>query len=117
MIDETISIPIYDATLRLAICDDYEQFERTVLDTGYTDPLNGAGAITLRHEEATVYHIIINRENISYGNIAHECMHVTDRLLHHVGVVHDWYNDEAACYLLGFIVDCVHKIINDESRD
>jgi hypothetical protein len=117
MTDKTISIPIYDAALRIAVCDTYEQFEELVFETGYSEPLSGAGMIALRHEETTLFHIIINREDISVGNVAHECLHVTNKLMHHLGIEYDWHNDEAMCYLHGFLVDCVHKIIDNESRD
>jgi hypothetical protein len=117
MTDKTISIPIYDAQLHVAICDTYEDFEEKVLETGYSDDLAGAGMITLCHTETTLFHIIMNKDDISYGNVAHECLHVTNKLMHHVGIVYDRFNDEAMCYLHGFIVDCVHKIINDDNTN
>jgi hypothetical protein len=115
MIEQTINIPIYDAVLYVVIATSYDEFEQAVHDTGYVDPLNGAGMITLRHEETPAFHIIMNSDDISPGNIAHECLHVTNKLMHHLNIIYDWFNDEAMCYLHGFLVDCVHKIIEDET--
>lgn len=117
MIERQVNIPIYDAALRVVVCDTYEDFEQAVFDTGYKEPLGGAGMITLRHVETTLFHIIINSEDISYGNVAHECLHVTNKLMNHLNIRYDWDNDEAMCYLHGFLVDAVHKIITDGSQD
>ena len=111
MTDKTITIPIYDARLRVAVCPTYELFEQTVHDTGYSGELGGAGMIALRHEETPLFHIIMNKDDISPGNVAHECLHVTNKMMHHLGISHHWDDDEAMCYLHGWIVDAVFQII------
>ena len=119
MIDKTVSIPIYDAELRIQITDTYEQFEEAVSVTGFGDDLGGAGAIALRYEShPKLFHIIFNREDLSPGNIAHECLHVTNRLMNTVGIEYSYTNDEAMCYIIGFVVDAFHQTMTtDELTD
>ena len=112
MIDKTISIPIYDFLVRVIISDSYEEFEQDVFDAGWEDGCEGAGAIVF-HTEGKHYTLVINREDISPGNIAHEAGHIVNSIYHSINAEWDHSNDEPYCYLLGFVVDCIHKIIDD----
>ena len=112
MIDKTLCIPIYDVKLRVAICDDNDGFEQTVYDTGYTEDLRGAGAIALRHPGTSLFQVIMLRESLSPGSIAHEALHITNRIMELVDIKYDCHNDECMCYLHAFVVDGIHQIIN-----
>ena len=118
MTDKTISIPIYDFFIRVLIADTLEEFEEVVFDAGYEESVKTAGAIVFNNPYHTKSFVVaFNKDDISVGNIAHEALHVTNRVLEDVGVVFRADEDEPHAYLLGFLVDCLHKIIDDEDRN
>lgn len=113
MIDKTLNIPIYDCEVRVQVTHSYEEFEEAVFETGFSDSVDSAGMITLRYDtHPKLFHVIINEDDISPGNIAHEALHVTNKIMSVTGVKYDDDNDEAMCYLLGFITDGITQIIS-----
>jgi hypothetical protein len=117
MTDKTISVPIYDFRVRVIISDTYESFEQDVFDAGYEEDVQDAGMIVFPSPQMTkTYVLCIHQGDISHGNVAHECLHIANRVWESVGGELDYRNDEPLCYLLGFLVDCVHKIISDDRK-
>ena len=115
-IDKTISVPIYDFLIRVVVSDNEEEFEQDVLDAGFEEDVAGAAMIVL-HSGYKVYTLVIDKNGISNGNIAHESLHIVNRIWRDIGSNWFYDDDEPQCYLIGFIVDCIHKIIEDGSED
>lgn len=54
---------------------------------------------------------VILRPNASLDTIAHECVHVASKILHHIGAVADVENDEPYAYLVGWCVSQVERAL------
>ena len=54
-----------------------------------------------------------NKE-LDHGVIAHEMLHVTNRIMEKIGVEADNLNDEAYAYLLKFIIDVFYNTMDDD---
>jgi hypothetical protein len=67
---------------------------------------------TLHENGKSVRITIIVKHNSKPGDIAHECLHAMNMMYAHVGAKHSLANDEPHCYMLGWVVDQVHKQIN-----
>lgn len=112
MKDKALTIPLYDASVRVVVCKTEEEFEQAVFDAHYQEDISGMSAIMLHYPDNPLqYFIGFVRGKTSPGIISHEALHLTNRILKDVGIEYDCENDEAMCYLHGFIVDCLHKII------
>lgn len=55
-----------------------------------------------------------NKEFPTPGIIAHESKHIVNHIFEDVCQRLDLYNDEAECYLLGWVVDRIHEFINQK---
>lgn len=81
----------------------------------YRDDLKNYDAFTvnekdLRPKGKTIYHIIL-QSNIGPGEIAHEALHTASRIWEDIGDNHDRDNgEEAFAYMLGWIVEKIHKV-------
>jgi hypothetical protein len=72
-----------------------------------------AYTLTIIDKKTTIKeYIYIQRPQVSYGAIAHEGKHIVNKIFSDRGIDLDCYNDEAECYLLGFIVDKIVEYIN-----
>lgn len=67
---------------------------------------------TMHTTNRSVLITIIVKHNSLPGDIAHECLHAMNMMYAHVGAKHSLTNDEPECYMLGWIVDQVHRQIN-----
>ena len=65
----------------------------------YAEPINGYNR----------YFIFLHNHRNNPGIIAHECAHVADSIFSHIEAALDPENDEPYCYLLGWLVNKVHK--------
>jgi hypothetical protein len=110
VVDKTITIPIYDFEVRAIVSDNEESFEQDVLDAGYERSTQGAGMIVWESGYKH-YTLVICPTAISNGNIAHEALHLVTRMWEDIGGKWEDNNDEPQAYLIGFIVDCLHKVI------
>ena len=116
MVKKEIVIPIYDFRIILILSDDFGYDVKN--EANYNEDTNGASAVTLTYpDHVNLLSIVFDRENISSGGVAHEALHATNKIMVSLGIKPDLNNDEAQCYLLGFIVDCIYNIIDNESND
>lgn len=53
----------------------------------------------------------------SPGIVAHECKHLVNKVFIHVHHELDRYNDEAECYLLGWLVNRVWEFLEKNFKD
>ncbi len=97
-------IPLYNQKLTIVYCDSIEK-------------INAKLKIDMSEEFSAVFYnksddhlcIVIRPKYAKPGVIAHECKHAVNAAFKYVGIELDRYNDEAECYLLGWMVDLVHK--------
>ena len=110
MIRKTLIIPIYDCHCDVVITED---FDEAVLEAGYQKPVIGSGGITLHYPDAPSNFVVIMHPTwTSPGNIAHEALHLAGKIMQCVDIKYDIDNDEPMAYLIGFIVDGIHQIID-----
>jgi len=114
MLYKRISMPIYQQTLHIAICEDVEKEILEVRKKFYAnvDNFEFSG-----YAEAQDKHhlILLNKKYLRYdqpfavSTIAHEAFHITNFVMKRVGIKPDVNNDEAQAYLLSWIIEEVYK--------
>jgi len=110
MIRKTLTIPIYDCTADVVITDN---FEEAAIEAGYDGVVDGHDAGVFRYpDRPSSYTVIFHEKSISAGNIAHEALHLMHDIMEYVGMGPELNDDESQAYLIGFIVDGIHQIID-----
>lgn len=107
------TIPLYYGKLHVIIADDFNlAASKYKLDTnGYN--VNSWEALTSWKEQVFT---IVARPSIKPETIAHESAHVVNRLFREVCIDLDYDNDEAFCYMLGWVVKQVHISLDKYNR-
>lgn len=98
-------VPIYPGKLVVVLSDDFD----IVMDKY---KLSRDGSFNTCYGLAcniTGGYLVILTEHPSHNTIAHEALHITHMILDHVGVKADYSNDEADCYLLGWVIGEIYK--------
>lgn len=108
----TVGIPLYLGSFTIiqsndfaAICEEY--------DLVNPEAMMGVDAISFKNTgkgEASNYIAVFSDEH-SPKIIAHECLHITNYIFEDRGMRMDVNNDEAQCYLLGWIVEQCHNFL------
>ena len=105
-------IPIYDAMVSVVVT---KEFQEEVLEAGYKEDVPETGAITLHYPDSPMNYIVVfHRETTSHGHIAHEAFHLAGKIMQDIGFQYTREYDEPWAYLIGFIVDGLEKIIQDD---
>lgn len=80
-------------------------------------------AITYGHivEKDGGHHVgtlVVLYEKSAYcpGVIAHEAVHVTNRIFEYTGIKYSWDNDEHFAYLLKWVVDCMWAVVTGKTK-
>jgi hypothetical protein len=83
--------------------------EMTVIDFD-TSRINEFDAVTVSGDPGNIG--IIYKTSASVGLLAHEAVHIKNKIFSHVSLMLDTDNDEAEAYLMGWIVDILwnHKL-------
>ena len=104
MISKTIRIPIYGGRWTIVFVESLKEVEEKykISDT------EGYDALTL--SKGSWWCTAFMNSEITPGIVAHECKHLLNNLFRHVGMRLDVDNDEAECYLLGWMVDTVNDL-------
>lgn len=100
-------IPIYNCTLTVYIVDDI-----TELNTKESPEMVEFGDHAVTFFEKGRLCIGFQRNLITAGTIAHEAKHALNHIFSSKGIRPDVFNDEPECYLLGYLVDWIHNVIN-----
>jgi hypothetical protein len=106
-----ISIPIYNATLKLILVD---TMDCDLIPEQYR---KGYGAITTWGlDKNDLFEVVIyfTKSDLHFGLVTHELLHCVNAILLHVGVKPCFENDEAQAYLLGFISNKTFKYLIDK---
>ena len=80
----------------------------------YDDNLNYDG-MSIPECGTNRYHIILDTTIIELNTVVHECFHVAFEILNTRGIAVNRENDEAMAYLLGYLVEEVMAIINNQN--
>ena len=107
---KTIKIPIYVGKLIITITDDIEKQARI------------AGFFDFKPSLAFVYNIfdkvyvVLDRKAISNAIVAHETVHIVNKVFQYNGVQLDLENDEPQAYLTSYIFEQIEKVIKYDSK-
>ena len=109
---KTVKIPIYFGTLIMLDVQEWDYVNRTF---GY-DITNGYSAIVFSRFAANgqrEYYAAFNAgaEEITADKIAHEAVHLVNRVFKDVGIELDLENDEAQAYFTGWVVKQLTEFI------
>lgn len=105
---KNIKIPIYNLWFTLVIYKNTEEIEKFFAEINYKPEIDitqfDGGILTYNDK---CYFLL--EEGVSPGVIAHEAKHLVNHVFTNIHCELDRYNDEPECYLLGWIVDEIHK--------
>jgi thiaminase len=60
-------------------------------------------------------HVFFNKTKVvNHGVIAHESKHIVNLIFKEINYLIDMDNDEVECYLLGWVVNEINKVINEK---
>lgn len=97
-------VPIYCGELIIVFNDDFnESIKKFKVEVDEIEKANG-WSIELENSVGYNRWMILLKENSKHSIIAHESLHTVNRILDNRGVLADHQNDEAACYLMSYIV-------------
>jgi len=108
-----INIPIYHGYLIIIISKNIKKVLKKYKEKT-PDNSNDWGATTINRKNKkgmTEYICIFRPDHLTPMTIAHEAMHLTNRILNDRGISITYDNDEVECYLLGWIVKQIHKSV------
>lgn len=105
---KTIKIPLYYGDLVLIQTDDLEKVEKEY----NTESLHSSEACVFRNHNKNGWSVYVMAfESKKPFMIAHESLHVVNRIFDDRGIKLDPENDEPQCFLLGWIVGECHKFL------
>jgi hypothetical protein len=108
-VKKSIAIPIYGGRVRVHVTDD---MEKTLDEVGYSSDLF-CDACVLYSTDDSAYDLILKRGSVQHGLIAHECFHLTMRIMRGVNKKYDIENDEPEAYLMQFLVTEVYSALRE----
>jgi len=101
----------YGLSVKICISEDFskEEYLKESLEGDYSD----CNAITFKIEGQPL-EVWFSAKNIKYpaffaSVVAHECVHVVNRVYIDRGIELDKHNDEPQAYLLSFFVEQIHR--------
>jgi len=109
-----IKVPIYKRVIKLAILEDLNKIN----DLHYIDErdFSNNDAVVVSEEKPHIYlasDLLEQSKIYIISVLSHEAIHLTHNILHSVGVVASFENDEAVAYLQEFImVELLKKLKN-----
>lgn len=109
-----VKIPLYYGALVLIQVDSWEAVNKKFdfdLTNGYTAMVHRIFTKTGSREYYAVFNS--SNENISASIIAHEAVHLVNRVFIDVGITPDLVNDEPQAYLTGWFVSEIDKFLNN----
>lgn len=113
-IKHKVYIPIYGCYLTIIVTKEFEKIGKQ-FDSENSECAS-AQVGTRQDKNGINEYIYIQRPSVTFGTIAHEAKHIVNRIFRDRGQDLDLYNDEAECYLLGYITDNIHKYINTKNK-
>ena len=109
MITKKYKTPLYGTKFTIVIYNSNEEFKQKFKKIEIS---NFDGAVFYEKDELF---IVFSAERKGYptpGIIAHEAKHLVNNIFIEISHDLDRYNDEPEAYLLGWIVDRIHEVLN-----
>ncbi len=103
-----VKIPIYFGYLKIIISESPEF--KDVNEKFHTKADENYSAFTFQDQNGD-YSITFPLD-VKNSSICHECCHLTNMIFGHIGMKLDTNNDEAQCYLTGWIFEQVERVFN-----
>lgn len=98
-------IPIYGGTWIIIFTDELKKVEEKYK----IDPVDGFDALFMSRGSKYQYVTAFETNRATPGIIAHECVHLLNKIFVHNGVDLDLENDEHQAYLMAWLVNRVHE--------
>ena len=105
-----IKAPIYITSFTVFFYDDIDEINKLFYKKDLVVSNEYNGWLATRDNDIFIGFWIKNSDYPTAGTIAHEAKHLVNKIFQDIGQELDLENDEAECYLLGWIVDEIHKI-------
>jgi len=105
-----INIPIYGGYLAIHITKDIDKTLRVV---DYDGDLVGDAYMVFNLDGTKAYDLIFKHDKIDHGLIAHECFHLTHRIMHDINKTFDFNNDEPEAYLMQFLINSIYDFLSE----
>jgi len=117
MIKKTFKTPLYGAIFTVVFYDKSEEIEKFFEGAEFDPPIKNFDGGVMEYKGKT--YVVFSREGKGYptpGIIAHEAKHLVNRIF--ISICHPLcrYQDEPECYLLGWIVNRIHKMKDENSN-
>lgn len=103
-------IPLYFGILQIVVANDFVK-ALNKLKIPYSDSFtpNSYGSFIVPSTKETVY--VFVRKNVTSKIIAHEAVHIVNDIFNRVHIKLDLDNDEPQAYLMGWVVEQIHKAV------
>lgn len=113
--NKKFSVPIYGGWLFVRVCDN---LQKAVDEMGVG--FDAHGFVALSHKRKTKsgsrqYSILLTPK-VRKAQIAHEAKHIVNMIFTDVDVRLDLQNDEAECYLLGWVFDSAESVFDEYKK-
>ena len=109
MIKESFIVPIYNCQVDCFVTDDVES---VATEAGFNGGCIGYEGLALSYpSNPSIYCLIFKESTLDEGVIAHEGLHLTSKIMEACDVKYDPGNMEAFCYLHGYIIKEISKIV------
>lgn len=103
-----LSLPTYQCTVKIIVTDDINKegkriYKKYELGEYEDDDVEG---MVIR-PDMTLYYLLVNKSNLTYNTVAHECYHIVRDII----TDRDIEDDEAGAWLAGHISEFVYKFL------
>lgn len=103
-------ISIYGGVLRIHVT---ENLEKTLKEIDYDGELECDACCVYNTNGSRMYDLVFIKGRVLHGLIAHECFHLTHRIMKHVNKTYDIDNDEPEAYLIQYLTDTVYSFFKE----
>ena len=119
MVKSVIKVPIYDREIEVIIYDKQEEAEKFLGERGIEFKIGHYSGAALMNNETQEQVLMLDSTIEGFpdrGIIAHEAKHLVNDLFVCINYKLDMHNDEPEAYLLGYLVNEIHKIIDKHCK-
>lgn len=109
-----VKLPVFSAKVTILLGDykDIEQYVPLDLRGDINDDIHeyqGICCSDYKPHQNTLTQCYIHCREVSFANIAHECLHATNYILGAIGAEACFHNDEVQAYVLSHLLHAVEK--------
>ena len=106
-----ISIDLYETTVHCFISNDWRAVEkRSDMPENYLED-KVCDAIVTVSSEGTI--TVVFKSTVTFGTIAHECLHLSNKILEDVGIYLRLANEEPHAYMIGYLFEQIQKLFEE----